>query len=91
MKQRMQCSLKWHNWVYAGRVESQAQNILPKMIRGKWEPIVTTEEFERGLAILEKRNERLLRKGIVTPNGFRGLDQQGNNQFGTAFTFFLSA
>jgi hypothetical protein len=37
---------------------SKAANIPPKTIRGDWEPIVTTEEFERGLAILEKRNQK---------------------------------
>lgn len=46
----------FHNWAYAGWVVSKANGIAPKTIRGNWEPLVTTEEFERGLAILEYRN-----------------------------------
>ena len=48
----------FHNWTYAGWVTSKANNVAPKTIRGNWEPIVTTEEFERGLAILDKRNQK---------------------------------
>lgn len=44
----------FHNWMYAGWVVSEKNKILPKAIRGNWEPIVTTEEFERGLEILER-------------------------------------
>jgi DNA invertase Pin-like site-specific DNA recombinase len=46
----------FHNWTYAGWVVSERNKIAPKTLRGTWEPIVTTEEFERGLAILERRN-----------------------------------
>ena len=53
----------FHNWVYAGWLTSKAGNVLPKTIRGNWEPIVTTEEFERGLNILNKRNKnRVVRR-----------------------------
>jgi hypothetical protein len=38
----------YHNWTYAGWVTSKAGHVPPKTIRGHWEPIVTTEEFERG-------------------------------------------
>lgn len=48
----------FHNWVYAGWVVSETHNIPPKTIRGDWEPIVTTEEFEKGLAILARRCEK---------------------------------
>lgn len=48
----------FHNWTYAGWVVSLKNNILPKTIRGKWEPLVTTEEFERGLEILACRNQK---------------------------------
>jgi site-specific DNA recombinase len=51
-------SLMYHNWTYAGWVTSKVNNLPPKTIRGYWEPIVTTEEFERGLAILDKRNQK---------------------------------
>ncbi|MCS7071032.1 MAG: recombinase family protein, partial [Anaerolinea sp.] len=46
----------FHNWAYAGWVVSERNGIAPKTLRGNWEPLVTTEEFERGLAILERRN-----------------------------------
>ncbi len=46
----------FHNWAYAGWVTSEPNGILPKTLRGTWEPLISTEEFERGLAILERRN-----------------------------------
>lgn len=46
----------FHNWTYAGWVTSKSGKIPPKTIKGNWKPIVTTEEFERGLAILEQRD-----------------------------------
>jgi len=46
----------FHNWFYAGWVVSDKAGIPPKTVRGQWQPIVTTEEFERGLAILARRN-----------------------------------
>lgn len=49
-------SLIYHNWTFAGWIVSERHNIPPKTKRGNWEPIVSTEEFERGLAILERRN-----------------------------------
>ena len=36
---------------------SKSNNIPPKTIRGNWDPIVTTEEFELGLEILARRNQ----------------------------------
>ncbi len=48
----------FHNWTYAGWVTSRRNNIPPKTIPGNWEPLVTTAEFERGLAILEKQNQK---------------------------------
>lgn len=47
----------FHNWAYAGWVVSKANGIPPKTLRGTWDPIVTTEEFERGLEILARRNQ----------------------------------
>ena len=51
-------SKAFHNWVYAGWIvlDTEWGVIQPKTVRGNWEPIVTTEEFERGMAILNKRN-----------------------------------
>ncbi len=47
----------FHRWFYAGWVESEAASIVPKTLRGNWEPMVTTEEFERAQEILAQRNE----------------------------------
>ncbi len=47
----------FHNWAYAGWVVSECNDILPKTLRGNWEPLVATEEFELGLEILARRNE----------------------------------
>lgn len=44
----------FHDWTYAGWVVSECDNIAPKIIRGTWEPLVSTEDFEAGLAILER-------------------------------------
>lgn len=53
----------FHNWAYAGWVVSERNGIAPKTLRGSWEPLVSTEEFERGLAILERRNHhRMVRR-----------------------------
>lgn len=46
----------FHNWTYAGWVTSLKNGIMPKTVRGNWEPIITTEEFERAQDILAKRN-----------------------------------
>lgn len=45
----------FHNWFYAGWVVSEKAQIAPKTIRGHWQPVVTTEEFEHGVAILARR------------------------------------
>jgi DNA invertase Pin-like site-specific DNA recombinase/ribonuclease HI len=47
----------FHNWTYAGWVTSEKAEIPPKTIRGDWESLVTTEEFEQGLVILKKHEE----------------------------------
>lgn len=52
----------FHNWLYAGWVVSEKNLIPPKTIRGNWEPIVSTEEFERGLEILGYRNRHRIAK-----------------------------
>jgi len=48
----------FHNWTYAGWVVSEEADILPKTIRGNWEPLIGTDEFEHGLAILQERNNK---------------------------------
>ncbi len=53
-----------------------------RRIRGNWEPIVTTEEFERGLEILErrsryrlaKRRHDYLLKGMISYIGYDGYE-----------------
>lgn len=52
----------FHNWTYAGWIVKEDLGILPKTLRGDWEPLVTTEEFERGLEILEKRSQHKFAK-----------------------------
>lgn len=66
-------SKRFHNWFYAGWVVSEKAEIPPKTVRGQWKPLVTTEEFERGLQILTyrsrhriaKRKHKYLLKGLV--------------------------
>ncbi|MCA9906200.1 MAG: recombinase family protein, partial [Anaerolineae bacterium] len=52
----------FHNWFYAGWVVSPKAEIPPKTVPGTWQPLVSTEEFERGLAILAKRSGHRLKK-----------------------------
>ena len=53
-------SRTFNNWFYAGWVvvENEWARIAPKSVLGEWEPIVTTEEFERGLTILTRRRQK---------------------------------
>ena len=53
----------FHNWFYAGWVVSEKAQIAPKTVRGLWTPLITTEEFERGLQILAKRSVKTSRQG----------------------------
>ena len=52
----------YNNWFYAGWVVGTIgeHTILPKVIRGDWKPMLTTEEFETAMAILESRSKRRL-------------------------------
>ena len=52
----------FHNWFYAGWivVQNDWANIAPKTVKGEWEPIVSTDDFERGLAILARRRQVLM-------------------------------
>lgn len=52
----------FHNWTYAGWIVNAQAGILPKTLKGNWDPIVTTEEFEHGLAILSRRSQHKLAK-----------------------------
>jgi hypothetical protein len=45
------------NWFYAGWVVSEKANIPPKTAQGQWKPLVMTEKFEQGLAILAARQQ----------------------------------
>ncbi len=44
----------FQDWTYAGWVVSECDGVQPKTLRGNWEPLVSTEDFEAGLAILER-------------------------------------
>jgi len=53
----------FHLAFYAGRVTSEHYNIrYEEEIRGHWEPVVTPEEFEQGLAILKRRDHHKARQ-----------------------------
>jgi len=67
----------FHNWTYAGWIHNDEGTIPPKTMRGNWESIVTTEEFERGLDILArraqnkytKRKRNYLLRGLIYLSG----------------------
>jgi hypothetical protein len=44
----------FQDWTYAGWVVSECDQIAPKTLRGNWEPIISTDDFEMGLAILQR-------------------------------------
>ena len=52
----------FHHPFYAGWVTSDRFNIKMGEIRGKWEPAVSTDQFERGLEILRKHDLNKSRK-----------------------------
>src|SRR5690606_24665097 len=72
-------SKAFHNWLYAGWVvvDNDWANIPPKTIRCTWEPVVSTEEFELGFAILAKRNHKPTpqKKHFYLPQGLVYLEQ----------------
>lgn len=47
----------FRDWTYAGWVVSDGDGIAPKTIRGNWEPLISTDDFEAGLTILEQLQE----------------------------------
>jgi len=46
----------FHNPFYAGWVVSERFGIKMGEVRGQWEPVISTEEFNKGLAILHKND-----------------------------------
>jgi len=52
----------FHNPFYAGWVVSDRFDIKMGEIRGKWEPVVTTDQFERGKKILQNHDHNKSRK-----------------------------
>lgn len=44
----------FNDWTYAGWVVSEEDGIAPKTIRGTWESLISTDDFEAGLAILAR-------------------------------------
>lgn len=55
----------FYNWFYAGWIVSEKANIPPKTVLGRWKPLITTEEFEQGLAILASRQQKRASGGLV--------------------------
>lgn len=55
-------SRTFHSPFYAGWVTSTKYNIQRGRIRGQWEPLVSDEEFERGIAILVKHDDNKVRQ-----------------------------
>lgn len=55
-------SRTFHSPFYAGWVTSTKYNIQRGRIRGQWEPLVSDEEFERGVAILVKHDDNKVRQ-----------------------------
>ena len=54
-------SRSFHSSFYAGWVASEVYGIKRGEVRGNWEPLVTDEEFERGLAVLAEHDENKTR------------------------------
>jgi DNA invertase Pin-like site-specific DNA recombinase len=52
----------FHNPFYAGWVFSERFGIARGEVRGRWEPIVSTREYERGLEILRKHDHKKVRQ-----------------------------
>lgn len=52
---KLRCAFQ--DWTYAGWVVSESDHIAPKTLRGNWEPIISTEDFELGLVILERLDQ----------------------------------
>jgi site-specific DNA recombinase len=52
----------FHNPFYAGWVASKRFGIKMGEVRGRWEPIVTTEEFGKGLEVLHKHDDQKSRR-----------------------------
>jgi DNA invertase Pin-like site-specific DNA recombinase len=63
----------FRNWFYAGWIVSEKANIPPKTVTGQWKALVTTEEFERGLAILASRQKHRASGGRIHDYFLRGL------------------
>lgn len=51
----------FHNPIYAGWVVSKRFGITFGEIRGRWEPTITTEEYEKGIDILRKNDHQKVR------------------------------
>lgn len=54
----------FHNPFYAGWAVSQRFGIKIGEVRGQWEPIVTPEEFDRGLVILNQHDDQKSRNKV---------------------------
>jgi DNA invertase Pin-like site-specific DNA recombinase len=70
----------FHNPFYAGWVTSERFGIKIGEVRGNWEPIVSTEQFHRGVQILHKKdNEKSrLKKHVYLLRGLLWVKAGGN-------------
>jgi DNA invertase Pin-like site-specific DNA recombinase len=61
----------FHNPFYAGWIVSKHYNIKMGDVRGNWEPVITSEQFQKGRAVLRKhghKKSRLKRKYYLLRN-----------------------
>lgn len=48
----------FHNPFYAGWIVSERFGIKMGEVRGKWDPIITTEEYDKGIALLHQHDDK---------------------------------
>jgi len=91
----------FHNPFYAGWVTSERFGIKVGEVRGNWEPIVTTEQFHRGIQILHKHdNEKsrmkkhsyLLRGVLWVKAGGKKLKMYGSTPSGCtqSYSYYIT-
>ena len=91
----------FHNPFYAGWVTSERFGIKVGEVRGNWEPIVTTEQFHRGIHILhkhdneksrEKKHYYLLRGLLWVQGGGKILKMYGSTPSGRyqSYSYYIT-
>ena len=86
----------FHNPFYAGWATSERFGIKLGEVRGNWEPIVSTEQFHRGVQILNKHNKEksrvkkntyLLRGLLWVKSGKKQLKMYGSRPTGRSLSY----